>query len=117
MRPNFAGISIKTKKVHSIVNELKKAIGTSLRKRFPSSLNQKPNLLIATLLDIGTKEYFEYDEVTGEMSPDLEFAANLVVTEALQIARDNEENDLDPFIQAEVQPSTSSGKMVIFLIQ
>ena len=65
VRPNFAGISIKTKKVHSIVNELKKAIGTNLRKRFPQSLNQKPNHLIATLLDIRTKEYFEYDEYSG----------------------------------------------------
>ena len=49
------------------------------------------------------------------MSPDLQLASNLVVTEALQIARENEENDPNPLIQDEERPSTSFGKMVIFL--
>ena len=42
-------------------------------------------------------------------------ASNLASMEALKIACENEEDNSDPLVQTQVQPSTSSGKRVFFL--
>ena len=108
------GVTVKVKKLNSVISDLKTEIGANLRKRF-SRLNQKPNLLIATLLDIRTKEYFEYDPETGDMSMDLTLAFNLTTMEALKIFNETEDEKLDDSaIIVQEEPSTSFGKRVKF---